>query len=147
MLVSTFTLAVLALQTVTAHTVFTTLFVNDVSQGDATCIRMNMTPNNSTFPVNDLVSKEMACGYDGTVGVARVCPVSQGSKLTFLFREWADGSQPGAIDVSHKGPCAVYMKAVASAVKDQGYGDGWFKIWDSGYDSTTSQCEFFQADF
>ncbi len=34
------------------------------------------------------------------------------------------------------------MKAVSSALKDTGYGAGWFKIWDSGYDSATSQCSF-----
>ncbi len=64
--------------------------------------------------------------------------------MTFLWREWADGSQPGSIDISHKGPCAVYMKAVQSAISDPGNGAGWFKIWDSGYDSTTSQCRPFQ---
>jgi hypothetical protein len=31
------------------------------------------------------------------------------------------------------------MKAVASAVKDIAVGDGWFKIWDEGYDSKASQ--------
>lgn len=62
--------------------------------------------------------------------------------MTFLWREWADGSHPGSIDGSHKGPCAVYMKAVSSAITDPGYGVGWFKIWDSGYDNSTSQCRF-----
>ena len=66
--------------------------------------------------------------------------MSQGSTLTFLWREWADASQPGSIDSSHKGPCAVYMKAVSSAITDTGYGTGWFKIWDSGYDNATTQC-------
>jgi hypothetical protein len=32
------------------------------------------------------------------------------------------------------------MKAVPSAITDTGYGTGWFKIWDSGYDNATSQC-------
>lgn len=51
-----------AIQAVSAHTLFTTLFVNDVDQGDGTCVRMPMTPNNATFPVNDLSSTDMACG-------------------------------------------------------------------------------------
>lgn len=140
MLLSKVTLSLSVLQIVAAHTIFTTLFVNDVNLGDGTCIRMPQTPNNCTDPINDLGSNDMACGFDGTVGVARVCPVAQTSKLTFLFREYADGSEPGAIDISHKGPCAVYMKAVTSAVTDVGYGAGWFKIWESGYDSITSQC-------
>ena len=51
-----------ALQAVAGHTVFTTFFVNDVNQGDGTCVRMPMTPNNATNPVNDLASDDMACG-------------------------------------------------------------------------------------
>jgi len=51
-----------ALTTVTGHSVFTTLFNNDVDQGDGTCIRMSMTPSNATFPINDLASNDMACG-------------------------------------------------------------------------------------
>lgn len=58
----TISLALPALQLVAAHTVFTTLFVNGVDQGDGKCVRMNMTPNNCTFPVNDLASNDMACG-------------------------------------------------------------------------------------
>ncbi|KAI9741526.1 MAG: hypothetical protein M1818_004332 [Claussenomyces sp. TS43310] len=127
------------LQTVVSHTVFTTLFVDDVDQGDGTCVRMNMTPQNCTFPVNDLASNDMSCGYGGSLGVERVCSAAQASELTFVWREYADASQPGAIDPSHKGPCAVYMKAVDSAISDVGYGSGWFKIWDSGYDTDTKQ--------
>lgn len=55
-------LALSILQIVAAHTVFTTLFVNDVDQGDGTCVRMNMAPDNCTSPVNDLASNDMACG-------------------------------------------------------------------------------------
>lgn len=31
------------------------------------------------------------------------------------------------------------MKAVASPTTDSAVGDGWFKIWDDGYDESTSQ--------
>lgn len=72
----------------------------------------------------------MACGIDGDKGVARVVSVPQSAALTFEFRLWPDGSNPGSIDVSHKGPCAVYMKKVDNAITDAGYGNGWFKIWD-----------------
>ena len=72
-------------------------------------------------------------------GVARVCSVKQSSKLSFLFRETPDGSQPGAIDPAHKGPCAVYMKSTTDPIDDTAVGGGWFKIWDEGYDSTTSK--------
>jgi len=59
--------------------------------------------------------------------------------LTFQFREYADNSYPGALDPSHKGPCAVYMKSVQSAIDDPAVGAGWFKIWDEGYDSKSSK--------
>lgn len=82
-------------------------------------------------------SSDSHSGYEGHKGVARVCSVTQGAKLTFQWREWADNSYAGSIDISHRGPCAVYMKSVSSAIKDPGHGPGWFKIWDSGYDTTT----------
>ncbi|KAH6676561.1 glycosyl hydrolase family 61-domain-containing protein [Halenospora varia] len=134
-----FICALAALQTVAAHSLFTTFSVDDVSQGDGVCVRMPTNPSTATFPINDLASDNMACGFDGTKGVARVCSVNQSAKLSFTFRENPDASAPGAIDASHKGPCAVYMKAVSSAINDKGAGDGWFKIFDEGFDKTTSQ--------
>lgn len=49
-----------------AHSVFTTLFVNDVSQGDGTCVRMNMDPQHCSSPIAGLESEDMACGTLGT---------------------------------------------------------------------------------
>ncbi|PVH83536.1 lytic polysaccharide monooxygenase, partial [Cadophora sp. DSE1049] len=133
------TFLLVALNNVASHTIFTNLFIDGIDQGDATCVRMPMTPHNATFPITDLESRDMACGYDGTKGVARVCPVSASSKLTFQFREYPDYSRPGAIDSSHLGPCAVYMKHVSSAIKDNGVGDGWFKIASMGYDAASKK--------
>ena len=62
MKISTLIAALTAISTVASHTVFITLFVNDVGQGDGTCVRMPMTPSNATFPINDLSSNDMACG-------------------------------------------------------------------------------------
>lgn len=45
-----------------AHTVFTTLFVDDVTQGDGTCVRMPMDPVQCTYPVDGVTSNDMACG-------------------------------------------------------------------------------------
>jgi hypothetical protein len=67
-------LALPALQLVAAHTVFTTLFVNGVDQGDGTCVRMNMTPDNCTSPVSDLASNDMACGTYFLVSVSYYLP-------------------------------------------------------------------------
>ncbi|KAF7119077.1 hypothetical protein CNMCM5793_008720 [Aspergillus hiratsukae] len=135
-------LAVLALLTAFAHahTTFTTLYVDGENQGDGVCVRMNRNPSKATFPIEPLSSKDVACGYDGEKAVARVCPAKASSTLTFEFREYADGSQPGSIDESHKGPCAVYMKKVDDATADNNAaGDGWFKIWEADYDATAGK--------
>lgn len=82
----------------------------------------------------------MSTGIDGEKGVARVCPARSSSTLTFEFREYPDGSQPGVLDRSHKGPCAVYMKRVDDATADNNAaGDGWFKIWQSDYDASAGE--------
>lgn len=67
------------------------------------------------------------------------CPAPTGATLTFEFREWPDLSHPGSIDISHKGPCAVYLKRVSDMTTAVAAGAGWFKIWDSGYDAAASQ--------
>ncbi|KAI1819721.1 lytic polysaccharide monooxygenase [Xylaria intraflava] len=122
-----------------AHTTFTTLFIDDATQGDGTCVRMPADPATCTSPVENVSSNDMACGVDGQKPVAFACPAPAGGKLSFLFREWADAEQPGAIDKSHKGPCAIYAKQVTDMTNDQAAGPGWFKLWDEGYDATTNK--------
>ena len=126
-------------QLVAGHTLFTNFFVDGIGQGNATCVRMPMTPKNATFPINNLLGDEMACGYNGENGVARVCPADAGSTMTFEYRAIPDDSSAESIDISHKGPCAVYLKKVDSAVNDPAVGDGWFKIWDDGYDESAGK--------
>ncbi|KAI5919481.1 glycoside hydrolase family 61 protein [Camillea tinctor] len=123
------------LPTANAHTIFTTLFVNDVSQGDGTCVRMNTDPQHCTSPIPSVTSDDMACGISGEQPVPFTCPAPVGAKLTFQFRLWADAEQPGVIDISHKGPCAVYAKQISNMSTDAAAGPGWFKLWDSGYDA------------
>jgi hypothetical protein len=75
----------------------------------------------------------------GTKGVSRVQSVKDGALLTFEMRSWADDPNKPSLDPGHKGPCAFYLKKVDSAINDKGAGDGWFKIFDHGYDSGTSK--------
>ena len=75
----------------------------------------------------------------GTKGVPRVQSVPDGALMTFETRSWANDPTKPRLDPSHKGPCAVYLKKVTSAINDKGAGDGWFKIFDRGYDSSTKQ--------
>ncbi|MCJ1353448.1 MAG: hypothetical protein MMC33_003434 [Icmadophila ericetorum] len=82
----------------------------------------------------------MACGVNGETGVARVCPVNAGSTLTMEYREVPDNAAAGSLDISHKGPCAVYMKSVDSLVTNNtAGGDGWFKIFWEDYDLTAGK--------
>ncbi|KAJ2981186.1 hypothetical protein NUW58_g6751 [Xylaria curta] len=122
-----------------AHTVFTTLFIDDVSQGEGTCMRMSQDSGHCTDPIGNIAGNDMACGVNGEKAVAFTCPAPAGGKLTFQFREWANAEQPGSIDKSHKGPCAIYAKQVRDMSKDEAAGPGWFKLWDEGYDATTKK--------
>ncbi|KAI1738771.1 family 61 glycoside hydrolase [Xylaria scruposa] len=122
-----------------AHTVFTTLFIDDVSQGDGTCVRMPQDPDHCTSPIGDIASSDMACGVDGQKAAALTCSAPAGGKLTFQFREWADAQAPGSIDESHKGPCAIYAKQVRDMANDVAAGPGWIKLWDEGYDATAKK--------
>lgn len=140
MRVSVTNIVLLTAGTVQAHTAFTNFFVDGVDQGDGTAVRMSNNLPKATFPLPNVATPDMACGVNGETGVARVAAVNAGSTLTFEWRDWPDGSQPGSIDISHKGPCAVYMKKVAnSAASNNAAGDGWFKIMEDGYDSTAGK--------
>ncbi|KAK5628522.1 hypothetical protein RRF57_004237 [Xylaria bambusicola] len=116
-----------------AHTVMTTLFIDNVKQGEATCVRMPMNPSSCTSPVESITSDDMACGVDGQTPVALTCPAQAGGKLTFQFREWANAMFPGAR------PCAMYAKQVHDITNDEAAGPGWIKLWDEGYDTITKK--------
>ncbi|KAK4040241.1 glycoside hydrolase [Parachaetomium inaequale] len=123
-----------------AHTTFTTLFVDEVNQGDGTCIRMAKEGNVATHPIaGGLNAEDMACGRDGNTAVAFTCPAPAGAKLTLEFRMWADAAQPGSIDPSHLGPMAIYLKQVSDMKSDPAAGEGWFKIWDEGFDAAAKK--------
>ncbi|ODA77946.1 hypothetical protein RJ55_06549 [Drechmeria coniospora] len=122
-----------------AHTIFTTLFVNGKSQGDGTCVRMPLDGATSTGPVYPITGDDMACGRNGGDAVKFTCPAPRASTLSFQFRIWSNGEKPGVIDKSHLGPCAVYLKKVTDMYKDKPAGSGWFKIWEDGLDTKTGQ--------
>ena len=55
-------LAVAAAQVADAHTRFTNFFVDDVNQGDGTCVRMSNINDKATNPVKGITGNDMACG-------------------------------------------------------------------------------------
>lgn len=122
-----------------AHTVFSDFFIDSVPQGDGVAIRMNTDGQHSSAPIGSLDSTDMACNAGGTKGVSRVQPAKDGSLLTFEIRSWPDDPTKERLDRGHKGPCAVYLKKVDDASTDKAAGDGWFKIFDHGYDAKTDR--------
>ena len=58
-------LAIVAVKAANAHTTFTNFFVDDVPQGDGTCVRMSNNIQQATFPIRPIgavTSNDMACG-------------------------------------------------------------------------------------
>lgn len=45
-----------------AHTLFTTMFINGENQGDGTCVRTPYDGKTSTGPIYPLNGDDMACG-------------------------------------------------------------------------------------
>ncbi|PZD43468.1 Glyco-hydro-61 domain containing protein [Pyrenophora tritici-repentis] len=122
-----------------AHTVFTDFFVDGMPQGDGVAMRMNPNIAKASSPIPSLDSDDMACNVGGTKGVSRVQSVPDGALLTFEIRSWPNNPSKERLDRGHKGPCAVYLKKVNNAATDTAAGDGWFKIFDHGYNSATDR--------
>ncbi|KAF2626774.1 lytic polysaccharide monooxygenase [Macroventuria anomochaeta] len=122
-----------------AHTAFTDFYVDSVPQGDGVAMRMSTNVEHSTAPISSLGSDDMACNVGGSKGVSRVQSVSDGATLSFEIRAWPADASKERLDRGHKGPCAVYLKKVSSAIEDTAAGDGWFKIFEHGYDSSTDR--------
>ena len=55
-------LAALVVQLGHAHTTFTNFFIDDVPQGDGTCVRMSNIIHQATFPIQSITGDDMACG-------------------------------------------------------------------------------------
>ncbi|KAM5348029.1 hypothetical protein ACJ41O_007853 [Fusarium nematophilum] len=117
-----------------AHTLFTTLFIDGENQGDGTCVRQPEDPSTANSPIYPVTGDVMACGRDGDKAVKFICPAPGGAQLTFQFRESPSYNKPGAIAEGHKGPCSVYVKKVDDMFSNSAAGNGWFKIWEDGYD-------------
>jgi len=135
-----YTAATLALVAgATAHTVMSEIYIDGKGQGSGTCVREPINPVGAVDPVIDLGSSDMACGKDGTKGVARTCGMNGGQEITFEYRQWPDDPSKQSLAWGHMGPCAVYLKKVGDATTDEATGDGWFKLWDEGYDESSGK--------
>ncbi len=66
------------------------------------------------------ISLTLESDVGGAKGVSRVQPVSDGATLSFEVRAWPADPSLERLERGHKGPCAVYLKKVASAIDDTG---------------------------
>ncbi|KAJ1801143.1 hypothetical protein LPJ59_000539 [Coemansia sp. RSA 2399] len=125
---------VAGIASVSAHTYLSHLTLDGTEYGEGVCIRPY--PTNRNFPVKDPSSTDLTCNVGGvTSTAAKTCPVEAGSTITVEWHHNNDSASDDIIDVSHLGPCLVYMAPLES----NGSGDVWFKIFEDGYDASTKQ--------
>ncbi|RVD80227.1 uncharacterized protein DFL_008129 [Arthrobotrys flagrans] len=140
----TFFLVSLLVSVSMAHHVITHFFVDNVRHNNV--IRQPGTLN----PIINPNDKHLACGFpigngQGIKGTDKAV-VQPGSNITFEWHtDWsASVSSPeGVTDVSHKGPCAIYMRKVSdsvTAIAEDPRKPNWFKIWEDGVDQDGMFC-------
>ncbi|PPQ67980.1 hypothetical protein CVT25_000460 [Psilocybe cyanescens] len=127
---------------VSAHSIFQTLWVNGVSQGHIVGIRVP----DYDGPIMDVTSNDLICNgginpYHQPISTA-IIPVPAGAQVT---AEWhhtltsaGTGDAADPIDPSHKGPILAYLAKVNNATQSSVTGLNWFKIYHDGLDSSGS---------
>ncbi|RDB17866.1 putative endo-beta-1,4-glucanase D [Hypsizygus marmoreus] len=125
---------------VSAHTIFQELWVNGVSQGHLSGIRVP----DYDGPISDVNSNDIICNgginpYHQPVST-KVIDVPAGAQViaewhhTLSSANTGDASDP--IDASHHGPVLAYLAKVPSATQSSVTGLKWFKIYHDGLDSS-----------
>ncbi|THV03901.1 glycoside hydrolase family 61 protein I [Dendrothele bispora CBS 962.96] len=121
---------------VSAHSIFQQVYVNGVSQGHLTGIRVP----DYDGPITDVTSNDVICNgginpYHQPLPTT-VIPVAAGSQVTAEWHHTLNGADPSdpadPIDASHKGPLIVYLAKVDSALQTTVTGLKWFKIYEDG---------------
>ncbi|KAF4313397.1 hypothetical protein SLS57_009457 [Botryosphaeria dothidea] len=124
-----------------AHTIFQELYVNGVSQGHTTGIRVPEYDG----PITDVTSNDVIC--NGGVNPLRtplpsdVINVPAGATVTAEFHhtlaglDASDGDDP--ISASHKGPIIAYLAKVNDATTTTVTGLSWFKIYADGLEGSS----------
>ncbi|KAK6953318.1 hypothetical protein Daesc_005620 [Daldinia eschscholtzii] len=116
-----------------AHTIFVQLEANGVTNPVSYGIR---TPSYDG-PISDVTSNDVACngGPNPTTPSDKVIDVKAGSTVNAIWRHTLTSGPNDVMDASHLGPTLAYLKKVDDATTDKGYGGGWFKIQEDGYNN------------
>ncbi|KAI6708834.1 hypothetical protein PZA11_005883 [Diplocarpon coronariae] len=118
---------------VLGHAVWQQLWVDGVDQA-GTCVRLP----GSNSPVADPSSPDLACNAGGATGVAGMCAVTAGQKLTVeMHQHQSRDCGQEAIGGAHHGPVIIYMAAVTDATSADPAAAKWFKVAEEGYDAAT----------
>ncbi|KZT41821.1 hypothetical protein SISSUDRAFT_1126182 [Sistotremastrum suecicum HHB10207 ss-3] len=122
-----------------AHTIFTTLWVNGVSQGALNGVRYPSYDG----PVTDVTSNSIICNGDPNPLITpfskTVIDVPAGATIqhewhhTLTSQFGSDNADP--IDPGHLGPVIVYLAKVPDATQTSVTGLGWFKIAEWGLEN------------
>ncbi|KII90954.1 glycoside hydrolase family 61 protein [Plicaturopsis crispa FD-325 SS-3] len=132
-------LALLA-TTVSARTVFSSVNVGDVWQGQGVAVRV---PSSNAALIN-VSDPSIICNTGFIQPVSQtVVNVPAGGEFTAIFHHTSAGyvgrDPADPLDPTDKGPVLVYVAAVPDATQSSVSDLGWVKIWESGYDTTTKQ--------
>jgi len=121
------------------HTIFVQLGV----EGTTYPISHGIRDPNYDGPITDVTTEYIACngGPNPTTPSPDVINVKAGDTVQATWRHTLTSTAANddiyVVDPSHKGPVMAYMKKVSDATSDVGYGDGWFKISEAGYNPAT----------
>ncbi|KAJ2357374.1 hypothetical protein GGF43_001500, partial [Coemansia sp. RSA 2618] len=116
-----------------AHTHIRNLIIDGKTLERGKCIRPYESKFN--FPVKGVDNEQLVCRTTSmSASSTDTCDVKAGSTMTIEFHEETDrGSR--AIEGKHYGPCIAYLSKMSSS----GSPEGWFKIFEQGYDSKSKK--------
>ncbi|KAL7273452.1 hypothetical protein RUND412_003688 [Rhizina undulata] len=123
-----------------AHTIFQELYVNGVSQGHLTGIRVP----DYDGPIYDVTSDDIICNgglnpYHTPLPTA-VIDIPAGATVTAEWHHTLDGANSADTDdpisPGHLGPVMVYLAKINDALSTTVTGLNWFKIYEDGLDTS-----------
>ncbi|KAI1820867.1 lytic polysaccharide monooxygenase [Xylaria intraflava] len=124
--------AAAAIGVASAHTIFLQL----ESAGVTNPVSYGIRDPSYDGPITDVTSNDLACngGPNPTTPSSDIIDVVAGDTVNAIWRHTLTSGPDDVLDASHLGPSLAYLKKVDDATTDVGYGDGWFKISEVGYD-------------
>ncbi|KAJ2649756.1 hypothetical protein IWW40_002932 [Coemansia sp. RSA 1250] len=113
-----------------AHTHIRNIIIDGKALDREECIRPY--ESNFNFPVKGVNNRQLVCRTTSmSPSKTNTCDVKAGSTMVIEFHEEMERSSR-AIEGKHYGPCLAYL----SKMNSDGSPEGWFKIFEQGYDSS-----------